>query len=128
MPRRRPEFPPSLPVLLQRRHSDEFSPPPWTTRDRAAVAGVVDAVMIAVAIQRGLQAAEWPDSLRYLADDAALFNGLKVRIGVHYCEEVEPKYEAERDYWDYYGPDVNVAARVEALRAQLLALGVEPGI
>ena len=42
MPRRRPEFPPSLPVLLQRRHSDEFSPPPWTTRDRAAVAEVID--------------------------------------------------------------------------------------
>jgi len=38
--RRIPPLPPALPVLLQRRSSDEFVPPPYTTRDREAVARV----------------------------------------------------------------------------------------
>jgi predicted TIM-barrel fold metal-dependent hydrolase len=36
-PIRRPE----LPLFLQRRHTDEFLPPPYTARERRAIAGVV---------------------------------------------------------------------------------------
>ena len=36
-PHRRPE----LPLFLQRRHTDEFLPAPYTSRERRAIAGVV---------------------------------------------------------------------------------------
>jgi predicted TIM-barrel fold metal-dependent hydrolase len=38
---KRPEFPAWLPAILQRRHTDEFSAPAYTVRDRAAIARLV---------------------------------------------------------------------------------------
>lgn len=77
---------------------------------------VVDGVLVAIEIQRALQAASWPSDLRYgtTRGDAAVWNGLRVRIGVHYCTDVIPKYEALQQYYDYYGNDVNISARVES--------------
>jgi len=36
-----PPRPPELPLFLQRRHTDEFLPQPYTTRERRAIAGLI---------------------------------------------------------------------------------------
>lgn len=81
-----------------------------------ATKSVVDGTLVAIQIQRALQSASWPSDLKYghTNGDAANWNGLRVRIGVHYCTDVIPKYEALQQYYDYYGNDVNVSARVES--------------
>jgi class 3 adenylate cyclase len=72
----------------------------------------LDAVTLAIDIQLGLMQAEWPEDFR--GNPNGIWNGLKVRIGVHQCFDVEPKFEPLHNYWDYYGNDVNVSARVES--------------
>jgi class 3 adenylate cyclase len=42
------------------------------------------------------------------------FRGLHVRMGVHLCQEVEAKFDVIHQRYDYYGHDVNMAARVES--------------
>ena len=39
---------------------------------------------------------------------------LRVRIGLHWCQEINPRMDAVHGRYDYYGHDVNVCARVEA--------------
>eukprot|EP00658_Telonema_sp_P-2_P070468 TRINITY_DN5996_c0_g1_i19.p1 TRINITY_DN5996_c0_g1~~TRINITY_DN5996_c0_g1_i19.p1 ORF type:complete len:557 (+),score=71.58 TRINITY_DN5996_c0_g1_i19:478-2148(+) len=91
------------------------------------------AVELAVAIQRDLLNSEWPTAI----DDAydsdfkdldilddpddlcgpeldAPWNGLRVRIGVHFGAVEAVLDEVSKGY-DYYGPTVNIAARVEGV-------------
>lgn len=51
-----------------------------------------------------------------------LWNGLRVRIGLH-TGEPDCVFDPVSKGYDYYGPDVNVAARVEGLAqgGQILA-------
>jgi class 3 adenylate cyclase/basic membrane lipoprotein Med (substrate-binding protein (PBP1-ABC) superfamily) len=79
-----------------------------------AVKSPVDGLVLALNIQRRLFAAEWPSEFRYGFVESHLWNGLKVRIGVHFCRDVEPKFEPLHQYYDYYGNDVNVSARIES--------------
>jgi class 3 adenylate cyclase len=41
------------------------------------------------------------------------FRGLNVRMGIHHCVEVEPKFDVIHRRYDYYGHDVNMSARVQ---------------
>ena len=47
---------------------------------------------------------------------------LRVRIGLHWCQEVNPRMDRIHGRFDYYGHDVNVCARIEgqALGGQIL--------
>ena len=40
-------------------------------------------------------------------------NTLRVRIGVHWCMDASPKYDVVHRGYDYYGRDVNAAARIQ---------------
>eukprot|EP00658_Telonema_sp_P-2_P029818 TRINITY_DN22622_c0_g1_i3.p1 TRINITY_DN22622_c0_g1~~TRINITY_DN22622_c0_g1_i3.p1 ORF type:complete len:305 (+),score=67.38 TRINITY_DN22622_c0_g1_i3:55-969(+) len=38
---------------------------------------------------------------------------LRVRIGVHWCQDANPRYDVVHRGYDYYGRDVNAAARIQ---------------
>jgi class 3 adenylate cyclase/hemoglobin-like flavoprotein len=40
-------------------------------------------------------------------------SALRVRVGVHWCTDATPKFDAVYKRYDYYGNDVNVASRVQ---------------
>ena len=48
---------------------------------------------------------------------------LRVRVGINYCTDVNPRYDPVRRYCDYLGPGVNIAACVES-KAQTLLTGL----
>ena len=98
-----------------------------------AVQSAQAAVNLAVAIQVGLYDASWPSAIDdaydcnfqdfdfvddpddlYGPEEGAPWNGLRVRIGVHYGP-VEAVLDPVTKGFDYYGPTVNVAARVEGV-------------
>eukprot|EP00760_Papus_ankaliazontas_P026240 PhM_4_TR3018/c4_g3_i18/m.89626 len=78
----------------------------------------LDAALLATAIQQALQDTTWPEKMRLTEGCGEgppdVWNGLRVRIGVHYGQSVAPQFDAIHQRYDYYGHDVNVAARVEA--------------
>lgn len=100
----------------------------------------LDATMMCFDIQASLVDAKWPASLEYWIPDGAptqpptlalaklaaqtadassvaeepVWKGLRVRMGVHLCQEVEPKFDVIHQRYDYYGHDVNMSARVQA--------------
>ena len=88
---------------------------------------------LAVSIQHKLHNHKWPSALDdaydsnfedfdivddpedvYGPEDDAPWNGLRVRIGVHFGP-VEVILDAVTKGYDYYGPTVNVAARMEGV-------------
>jgi len=78
--------------------------------------------MVCLEVQKRLHEAEWPPALRYWKDgegneDAGLWGGLRVRMGLHHCTDVEPKYDTIHKGYDYYGNDVNLASRVQSVAA-----------
>jgi class 3 adenylate cyclase len=94
------------------------------------------AVQLANDIQKDLLDAEWPTELANLPGGCSefvnirgeknkrVFNGLRVRIGIHLGEHsdleegggmVQTKYDEVAKGYDYYGPAVNAASRIEAL-------------
>ena len=96
------------------------------------------AVQVANDIQTDLLAAEWPIGLADMPSACtefstshsrekmprAIFRGLRVRIGVHLGQhskdaeeggQVQIQYDDVAKGYDYYGPAVNAAARIEAL-------------
>eukprot|EP00760_Papus_ankaliazontas_P026476 PhM_4_TR3042/c1_g3_i1/m.45452 len=78
----------------------------------------LDAALLATAIQQALQDATWPDTMQFIEGvgegTKELWNGLRVRIGLHYGHSVAPQFDAIHQRYDYYGHDVNVSARVES--------------
>eukprot|EP00658_Telonema_sp_P-2_P014969 TRINITY_DN15718_c0_g1_i1.p1 TRINITY_DN15718_c0_g1~~TRINITY_DN15718_c0_g1_i1.p1 ORF type:complete len:442 (+),score=81.97 TRINITY_DN15718_c0_g1_i1:223-1548(+) len=89
------------------------------------------AVDMAIGIQQALYEHKWPTAINaaYLHPDSAItddpeevggpsigdpWNGLRVRIGIHYGP-VEVILDEVTKGYDYYGPTVNVAARVEGV-------------
>ena len=38
---------------------------------------------------------------------------VRVRVGVHWCNDVAPKFDVVHKRYDYYGNDVNISARVQ---------------
>jgi len=68
---------------------------------------------------------EWPSILCVRAcqlqkefaigQDNILFNGLRVRMGVHYGTQITAAWDDAVKSVDYYGHDVNVASRVESI-------------
>ena len=104
----------------------------------AALSSADAAVMLANDIQEDLLHAEWPVELANLpsactefvkvrGESAAkrVYCGLRVRIGIHLGKhsddvetgggEIQTKYDSVAKGYDYYGPAVNAAARIEAL-------------
>lgn len=57
--------------------------------------------------------------------DESLWRGLRVRIALHWCREVDVKRDPSSHRYDYFGHDVNVVARVEfyAQSGQVLVEG-----
>lgn len=97
-----------------------------------AIGSVESGVRLAVDIQHALQSQPFPRAIRAvyesqtdeeleeidddpdaLDDLHPLFNGLRVRIGMHTGTPDVVFDEVTKGY-DYYGPPVNIAARVEA--------------
>eukprot|EP00658_Telonema_sp_P-2_P031326 TRINITY_DN2346_c0_g1_i3.p1 TRINITY_DN2346_c0_g1~~TRINITY_DN2346_c0_g1_i3.p1 ORF type:complete len:1208 (+),score=288.29 TRINITY_DN2346_c0_g1_i3:133-3624(+) len=97
------------------------------------VEGAQRGLDLAVSIQHKLHNHKWPSAIDdaydsnfedfdivddpedvYGPEDGAPWNGLRVRIGVHYGP-VEVILDAVTKGYDYYGPTVNVAARVEGV-------------
>jgi class 3 adenylate cyclase/ABC-type proline/glycine betaine transport system substrate-binding protein len=82
---------------------------------------VLDATMLCLEVQRRLHASpDWPSALRYWkegegVEDPGLWNGLRVRMGLHHCTDIEAKYDTVHHGYDYYGPDVNFTARVQSV-------------
>ncbi|KAJ9463521.1 Adenylate cyclase [Diplonema papillatum] len=74
------------------------------------------AVQFALAAQVGLYDAEWPLEISCLPQCAVEpgWNGLRVRIGVHEGP-VEVEKNTLSDRFDYFGPTVNKAARLESV-------------
>eukprot|EP01063_Lacrimia_lanifica_P016802 TRINITY_DN2337_c2_g1_i1.p1 TRINITY_DN2337_c2_g1~~TRINITY_DN2337_c2_g1_i1.p1 ORF type:complete len:1243 (+),score=325.55 TRINITY_DN2337_c2_g1_i1:91-3729(+) len=72
------------------------------------------ACLFGMAVQEALLGAEWPEDILALpqaqASDDGAWRGPNIRVGVNYGE-VDVRVENNR--LDYYGPVVNVAARVE---------------
>eukprot|EP00760_Papus_ankaliazontas_P026253 PhM_4_TR3018/c4_g3_i25/m.89632 len=77
----------------------------------------LDAALLATAIQQALQEATWPEKMSFIEGKGEgprdRWNGVRVRIGVHYGHSVTPQFDAIHQRYDYYGHDVNVSARVE---------------
>ena len=42
------------------------------------------------------------------------WNGLRLRVGLHWCNEVTPKVDPMTGRYDFFGHDVNVCARVQS--------------
>ncbi|CUI11832.1 receptor-type adenylate cyclase, putative [Bodo saltans] len=86
-----------------------------------ACSSLTDAISVCLAIQRRLFNADWPSSIKYWKGDEetqpGMWNGLRVRAGIHWCQEVKPELDTVHGRYDYYGHDVNVSARVESLAA-----------
>ena len=57
-----------------------------------------------------------------------LWRGLRVPVGVHLATDVEAKFDAVHQRFDYYGPCVNVAARVQSAGAGGQTLLSEPAL
>ncbi|KAJ9471637.1 Adenylate cyclase [Diplonema papillatum] len=75
------------------------------------------AVRFGLAAQVSLYEQEWPAELMKLpqcASVAGVWNGLRIRVGVH-CGEVEVEKNAVNDRFDYHGTTVNKAARLEGV-------------
>ena len=91
------------------------------------------AVDMAVAIQCNLHGHAWPTAINSVYDQStdvdeivddpdevagpgagAPWNGLRIRIGIHYGP-VEVVLDEVTKGYDYYGPTVNVAARIESI-------------
>eukprot|EP00759_Apiculatamorpha_spiralis_P051228 PhF_6_TR514/c0_g1_i3/m.297 len=89
--------------------------------DSLMIAGtsVVDGLLLALAVQDALHNEKWPMPLRHVpgvgTGPEMMWNGLRVRIGVHLAHQVEQVYDVIHQSYDYYGHDVNVAARIESL-------------
>ena len=103
-----------------------------------ATSSAAQGLSLAVEIQRSLREAQWPTAINHfyssdhqafeeiverrgdeaariaLSDQEALA-GLRVRIGVHRCVDIDRHFDTLHQCYDYYGNDVNVAARVESL-------------
>eukprot|EP00760_Papus_ankaliazontas_P019893 PhM_4_TR18077/c0_g1_i1/m.44688 len=80
---------------------------------------IIDGTLLAMDIQQSLMEAEWPEGLDVGAIvggemNRDVWNGLRVRIGVHHAVEVTPKYDSVHQRYDYYGQDVNLTARVSS--------------
>lgn len=84
-----------------------------------ACPSMVEAMLLSLDIQTELMAYQWPDQLKYWKGDEesqpGCWNGLRVRAGIHWCQEIEPKLDTVHGRYDYYGHDVNVSARVESV-------------
>ena len=104
-----------------------------------ALSSADDAVQLANDIQSDLLNAEWPMELASMPSSCVefphmyhrgseplqpTFRGLRVRIGVHCGEhgafveeggEVTVQYDEVAKGYDYYGPAVNTAARIESV-------------
>ncbi|KAJ9471650.1 Adenylate cyclase [Diplonema papillatum] len=75
------------------------------------------AVGFGLASQVSLYEQDWPAELMMLPQCARLagaWNGLRIRVGVHYGE-VEVEKNAVNDRFDYFGTTVNKAARLEGV-------------
>ncbi|KAJ9471624.1 Adenylate cyclase [Diplonema papillatum] len=73
------------------------------------------AVSFGLAAQVSLYEQEWPAELMTLPQCASIaeaWNGLRIRVGVHYGK-VEVEKNAVNDRFDYHGTTVNKAARLE---------------
>ncbi|CUI11829.1 guanylate cyclase, putative, partial [Bodo saltans] len=62
-----------------------------------ACSSLTDAISVCLAIQRRLFNADWPSSIKYWKGDEetqpGMWNGLRVRAGIHWCQEVKPELD-----------------------------------
>lgn len=95
------------------------------------------ALLLANDIQKDLLHADWPTELANMPSGCSefvnvrgekmakrVYNGLRVRIGIHVGKhsdlkdgegQVQTKYDEVAKGYDYYGPAVNAASRIESL-------------
>eukprot|EP01062_Namystynia_karyoxenos_P055936 TRINITY_DN4693_c0_g5_i1.p1 TRINITY_DN4693_c0_g5~~TRINITY_DN4693_c0_g5_i1.p1 ORF type:complete len:1099 (+),score=316.60 TRINITY_DN4693_c0_g5_i1:90-3299(+) len=94
-----------------------------------------DGAAFALEAQQALVAQDWPaellecDLCRRIPGPAGslLWAGLRVRIGCNYGQ-VFPEQNPISQRWDYFGPPVNVAARVEAALVHGGLIGVTDAV
>eukprot|EP00755_Sulcionema_specki_P025911 Sspe_Gene.84407::Locus_55410_Transcript_1_1_Confidence_1.000_Length_2410::g.84407::m.84407 len=75
----------------------------------------VDAVLFGVSVQEKLYQASWPEEIleHPLCAPTELWNGLRVRVGIHTGDGVEVQTNPVTGRADYFGPVVNIASRIE---------------
>eukprot|EP01059_Diplonema_ambulator_P036529 TRINITY_DN912_c3_g1_i1.p1 TRINITY_DN912_c3_g1~~TRINITY_DN912_c3_g1_i1.p1 ORF type:complete len:853 (+),score=134.61 TRINITY_DN912_c3_g1_i1:48-2606(+) len=69
-----------------------------------------NAIAFCLEAQEGLSNAEWPKELTAVPEAK---DGMKVRMGVH-CGDVDAEQNPITKRYDYFGPTVNKAARIES--------------
>ena len=84
-----------------------------------ACSSILDGTLLAMDIQQCLFDAEWPEGLEVNEvcggdTNPDVWNGLRVRIGVHYTTQVTAKYEAAHQRYDYYGYGIMMLNKVES--------------
>eukprot|EP00760_Papus_ankaliazontas_P018205 PhM_4_TR17448/c1_g2_i1/m.88774 len=84
-----------------------------------AVKSTLDGALLAMDIQQELFDATWPEGLDVDAvcggdTNPEVWNGLRVRVGLHHATDVTPKYDSVRGRFDYYGSDVLLLKKVES--------------
>eukprot|EP01063_Lacrimia_lanifica_P026164 TRINITY_DN3479_c1_g1_i1.p1 TRINITY_DN3479_c1_g1~~TRINITY_DN3479_c1_g1_i1.p1 ORF type:complete len:803 (+),score=237.84 TRINITY_DN3479_c1_g1_i1:111-2519(+) len=82
----------------------------------AAFHTAADAVWFGHAAQGALGAIRWAEELAH-PNPGDGFAALSVRMGVHWGEDVTPQRNTLTDRYDFFGPTVNLTARVEPLAA-----------
>ncbi|KAL9646164.1 hypothetical protein ABK040_008041 [Willaertia magna] len=84
------------------------------------------ALLCAVKIQRDLilgkwdeelisEESDWDDLKSIVWNGKHVYRGPRVRIGIHYGQTLEAKYDPTTKRIDYFGNDVNMASRVEGI-------------
>eukprot|EP01063_Lacrimia_lanifica_P016370 TRINITY_DN2294_c2_g1_i1.p1 TRINITY_DN2294_c2_g1~~TRINITY_DN2294_c2_g1_i1.p1 ORF type:complete len:827 (+),score=172.57 TRINITY_DN2294_c2_g1_i1:93-2483(+) len=81
-----------------------------------AFASTPSAAWFALTVQARFAEAEWPQALTRMpgAEDGRGADAMEIRIGVH-CGKAQARLNPLSGRYDYFGPVVNTAARVEGL-------------
>ena len=72
----------------------------------------LNAIKFALSFQVDLMAAKWPEDILRVTYGGSIWNGLRIRIGIHHGE-VRMEQNTVTGRWDYFGGTVNKSSRIQ---------------